>query len=67
VILAPLGLYFYGLGGFLKLISITGGVFIGLEGIFIVLMRQKAVPEKSLPDYILLVIFIVGIIHALLY
>jgi hypothetical protein len=67
VILAPLGLYFYGLGGFLRLISVTGGVFIGLEGIFIVLMRQRALQKKPLLDYLLLAIFIGGIIHALLY
>lgn len=74
VILAPLGLYFYGLHDFLKLISITGGVFIGLEGIFIILMRQKAclptgmaLQRKNLLDYVLLAIFIGGIIHAIAY
>jgi len=66
VVLAPLGLYFCGLYDFLRLIEITGGIFIGLEGIFIILMHQKAVNKKTFLNYLLLVIFIGGIIWAIL-
>ena len=41
VIVAPLVIYFAGFQDFMPLINFTGGLFLGLEGIFIVLMWQK--------------------------
>ncbi|MBI2037007.1 MAG: hypothetical protein HYT14_01440 [Candidatus Liptonbacteria bacterium] len=42
VIGAPLALYAAGLQDFLTLVSVSGGVFIALEGVFIALMWRKA-------------------------
>jgi len=67
VIFAPVILYFSGFQNFLKLVGLTGGIFMGLEGIFIVLMRQKAIQKKTLLDYVLLVIFIGGVIYSIIY
>ncbi len=40
-ILAPIFIYFLDIGGFIKLVEIAGGFFIGFEGIFIVAMWSK--------------------------
>ncbi|MBI3638467.1 hypothetical protein HY227_01865 [Candidatus Wolfebacteria bacterium] len=72
IILLPLILYFLGLRNFLGLISLIGGVFIGLESIILILIWRKAAKNPS-PDaiikkmnmaipYTLLLIFILGII-----
>lgn len=71
MIFAPILLYFAGLKNFLSLVSIVGGIFIGLEGLFIVLMWRR-LPKISAgtrilkPNtpvaYVLLIIFILGII-----
>lgn len=42
VVVAPLLLYAAGLKDFLTLVSVSGGVFIALEGVFIALMWRKA-------------------------
>ncbi len=42
VVLAPLLLYFAGFQNFLTLVSFAGGVFLGLEGVFIVAMWLAA-------------------------
>ena len=67
VVFAPIILYFSGFQNFLKLVGLTGGIFMGLEGIFIVLIRQKAVQKKTLLDYVLLAIFIGGIVWTIIY
>jgi hypothetical protein len=67
VLLVPIILYFSGLNNLLGLIEIIGGVFIGLEGILIVLMWLKVFRRKSLLAYLLLLIFAVGIVYALIY
>jgi amino acid permease len=41
VILLPLMIYFSNIGGFIALVEIAGGIFVGLEGIFIVAMWSK--------------------------
>lgn len=73
VVAAPLLLFFAGFQNFLVLISIVGGVFISLEGIFIVLMwlkshkikKEEVIFKKLNPliVYALIVIFIGGIIY----
>lgn len=53
VILAPIALYFVGFQSFIKLVSFVGGIFLALEGIFIVLMWVKVnnVAERK-PDVV---------------
>ncbi|MBT9169534.1 MAG: hypothetical protein DDT19_02894 [Syntrophomonadaceae bacterium] len=79
IILSPLLLYFFGFQNFLKLVGLIGGVFIGLESIFIVLMWLKARKSgdeergvflrKLNPIIIraLLLIFVGGIIYEIIY
>ena len=72
VLFAPLLLYFAGLKDFLGLVSLVGGVFIGLESILIILMWKK-IPKSQAKDVMLkklnpvtlcalLLIFVLGII-----
>ena len=77
VIFLPLILFLAGLQNFLVLISIVGGIFIALEGIFIILMWLRA--RKIITDqvifkrlspivaYILILVFIGGMIYKLVY
>jgi len=75
VVALPLFLYFLGFQNFLNLVSMVGGIFIALEGIFIVLMWLKAsklkaretIFRKLSPSitYILILIFVIGIIYEL--
>lgn len=76
VFLAPLGLYFAGLKNFLPLVALTGGVFVGLESILVILIWQKLSKQKgesiifkklnpAIP-YLLLLIFVFGIILAII-
>ncbi len=46
VILVPLALYFFGLQSFIQLVGAAGGIFLSLEGFFILLMWQK-LPDSS--------------------
>ncbi|MCX6702365.1 MAG: hypothetical protein NTW60_00630 [Candidatus Wolfebacteria bacterium] len=72
VAVSPLILYFAGLKNFMDLVGLVGGVFIGLESLFIVLIWQKAKklnPRdgllRKIPafiPYLLLIIFIIGIL-----
>ncbi|MBI2591759.1 MAG: hypothetical protein HYW34_03725 [Candidatus Brennerbacteria bacterium] len=63
VVVAPLTIYFSGFQDFMPLINFTGGLFLGLEGIFIVLMwRQlKNAPLFSFKIASLLIIFSLAI------
>lgn len=75
VIAAPLALYAAGLQDFLTLVSISGGIFIALEGIFIALMWQKA-HEKRMPLLVspklrrgvgvLVFVFVVGALYEIM-
>ncbi len=73
----PILLYFAGFKNFLSLIGVIGGVFIGLEGILIILIWKKSF-EKNLGSfifkrsypvirYLLIVIFALGLIYGLIY
>lgn len=44
---APLIIYFLGVQDFLGVISFTGSIFLGLEGIFVIAMWRKAFPENK--------------------
>jgi len=74
---SPLLLYFAGFDEFIKLINFVGGIFIGIEAIFIILMWQRASKIEAretifkkinpLIIYSLIFVFIGGIIYALIY
>jgi len=76
VIILPLFLYFCGLQNFLVLVGLIGGIFIALEGIFIVLMWRnvrKIKPQRVLLKklnplllYVLIMVFIGGIIYEII-
>lgn len=74
----PLGLFLLGLKNFILVISLVGGVMIGLDAIIIILVYLKAktkgdlVPAYSLPlprllTYSLILFFILGIIYEIIY
>lgn len=48
VLALPLALYFAGFKNFLTVVSLAGGVFLSLEGVFVVKMWQKAFPKHFL-------------------
>ena len=47
VLAAPLLLYFFGFKNYLSVIGFTGGVFLSLEGIFVIAMWRKAFPKNK--------------------
>lgn len=67
VLFFPLALYFLGMQNFIELILITGGIFIGIEGILVLYMWKKANMKNDtkliikIPNYLLLIIGIVYI------
>jgi len=74
----PLGLLLMGLKNFIVVISLAGGVMIGIDAIIIILIYLKAktkgdlVPAYSLPlprllTYFLVLFFILGIIYEIVY
>jgi amino acid permease len=67
VLFVPALLYFFGFTNFLAIVGVAGGVFIGLEGILIVLMWLKVFRKKSLLAKLLLLVFALGIVYALAY
>ena len=52
VIFIPLIFYAIGLRGFLELVALIGGIFLGIEGILIVLMWRRANVIASKPPLI---------------
>ncbi len=77
VIFLPIFLYLAGFQNFLNLVIFIGGIFIGLEGILIVLIWSQSL-KKSAPISILknvnpiiiypwLLIFVIGIIYEIIY
>ncbi len=77
VIFLPIFLYLAGFQNFLNLVIFIGGIFIGLEGILIVLIwsqsLKKSAPISILKNlnpiiiYPLLLIFVIGIIYEIIY
>mgnify|MGYP001589180004 CR=1 FL=1 len=82
VVASPLILYAVGFQQFIKLVGLAGAIFVGLEGIFIILMWLKAQKHAELTQnnaenkildkinpliiYFLLLVFAGGIVYALL-
>lgn len=77
VIAAPLLLYWAGLQDFITLVEIVGGIFIGLEGIFIIAMWRKLHAQRSekapallssvplMVRVVMRAVFVVGIFYVL--
>ncbi|MFH0712412.1 MAG: hypothetical protein V2A55_00920 [Candidatus Jorgensenbacteria bacterium] len=67
VLALPLGLYFAGFQEFLTVLSFTGGVFLGLEGIFIIAMWWRAFPSHRLRYFTLPLsaVFVLALIYSL--
>ena len=67
IVFAPLILYFAGLNNFLGLVSFVGGVFLALEGIFIIWMWLKVTGKKfSLPIMALLLVFVMALVYEII-
>ena len=64
----PLVLFLAGFQDFIDVIAFVGGVLLGIDGVFIILMYQK-VKKKKVPffTYPLIFIFILGIIYQITY
>lgn len=57
---SPLVLYLVGLKNFIELVTITGGVFLALESIMVILMHHKLRGRSHRGELILIAIFILG-------
>lgn len=62
----PLILFLIGLKSFIPLISITGGVLLGIDGILILLMYKK-IGGKNIIIYPLSLVFLLGVIYETVY
>lgn len=59
----PLVLFLFGLQSFMKVISLTGGVFLGSIALIITMMYQKKFPKKhTLSITVIQIVFIIGVI-----
>ncbi|TRZ64206.1 MAG: hypothetical protein D4Q79_02095 [Spirochaetia bacterium] len=77
VVVLPVFFYFFGLRKFLELAGLIGGVFIAFEGAFICLMWLKSLKRKTgrvflknlspVFAYILILVFIGGLVYELIY
>jgi len=63
----PLFLFLIGVKSFIPVISVVGGVMLGIDGILILLMYQKIRPERKFLIYPLALIFLGGIIYEIIY
>jgi len=68
VLVGPLAIYFLGVKNFLNAISFSGGIFTALQGIFIVMMWQKAFPGGQWQKfcYPLYAVFATAIVYKIL-
>lgn len=67
VLTLPVGLYLAGFQNFLTVLGFTGGVFLGLEGIFIIMMWRRAFPNHRLrrPAALLYIVFLLALVYSL--
>ncbi|MEK9194441.1 MAG: aromatic amino acid transport family protein [Patescibacteria group bacterium] len=68
VLFLPLGLYFAGLENFFTAVGLTGGIFLALEGIFVISMWRKAFPTNRFRDFALplYLVFLGAIVYEIL-
>lgn len=62
----PFFIFLIGLKSFITVISLIGGVMLGIDGILILLMYKKIKPRKIFLIYLLTLIFLGGIIYELI-
>jgi len=62
----PLIILLLGVNSFIPMISFVGGVFLGIDGILVLLMYKK-IKSKSLLIYPLSLIFLAGIVYEIIY
>ncbi|MGB9911145.1 MAG: aromatic amino acid transport family protein [Microgenomates group bacterium] len=63
----PYFFYFIGIKNFISLISFLGAVFLGIDGVLILLMYKKINPAKKNLVYLLSLVFIFGVIYEFIY
>jgi len=63
----PFFFYFLGVKNFISLISFLGGVFLGIDGILMLLMYRKIKPKRKNLVWLLSLIFVGGIIYEIIY
>jgi len=66
----PLIFFLLGLKSFIPLLSFVGGVLLGLDGIFVLLMYKKIAGPKGHPNiiiYPLSLVFLLGVIYEIIY
>ncbi|MGB9706821.1 MAG: aromatic amino acid transport family protein [Microgenomates group bacterium] len=63
----PFFLYFLGVKNFISLISFLGAVFLGIDGILILLMYKKIKPKRAKLALLLSFLFIAGIAYEIIY
>ena len=63
--IVPLILFLIGIRSFIGVISVVGGVMIGIDGILILLMYKKLTKKKFV--YPLILIFLAGIVYEIIY
>ncbi len=77
VFIAPMALFLAGFQNFLALVGVAGGVFLALEGIFIVAMWKRAAAFSSVPSaffkkmpaaalYFLAAVFTLGMVYEIM-
>lgn len=66
VCVLPLLLFLLGVRSFIPIISFIGGIFLGIDGILILLMYRK-IKGKKIIIYPLALVFLIGIIYELVY
>lgn len=67
IIFFPIALYLAGFTNFLGLISFVGGIFLALEGIFIIAMWLRATNRKlSLPIILLGSVFVIALVYEII-
>lgn len=64
---APYIFYLLGVKNFVRLISFLGAVFLGIDGILILLMYEKIQPKRKIISRMLCLVFLGGIIYELVY
>jgi tyrosine-specific transport protein len=63
----PFFFYFLGMKNFISLISFLGGVFLGMDGILMLLMYRKIKPKKEKLIWLLSLVFVGGIVYEIIY
>jgi amino acid permease len=67
VFFGPMALYLAGFSDFIALVSFTGGIFLALEGIFIIWIWLKATKKRlSLPIILLLLVFATALVYEII-